>query len=68
MASSISIGKLKYAGKGQIVLEKTGQLVSPRGVVSAYNDLLEITEDFRRTLNKALDALVARGIEVGDGE
>ena len=68
MAGSISIGKLKYAGKGQIVRESDGLLVSPRGVVSAYNDLLEITEDFRRTLNKAFDALVARGIEVGDGE
>ena len=68
MAGSISIGKLKYAGKGQIVRESDGSLVSPRGVVSAYNDLLEIAEDFRRTLNKAPDALVARGIEVGDGE
>ena len=68
MASNIAIGKLKYAGKGQIVRESDGALVSPRGVVSAYNDLLEITEDFRRTRHKALDALVARGIEVGDGE
>ena len=33
-------GELRYAGKGQIVRVADGALVSPRDVVSAYNDLL----------------------------
>ena len=60
--------RLRYAGRGQIVRESDGRLVSPRVVVAAWNDLLEVAEDFRRTLIKALDALAARGSEVGDGK
>lgn len=66
MASDIEIKKLKYVGKGQVVRVSDGALVSPRWLVLAYNDLLEIADDFRRTLNKVLDALVARGNKEAD--
>jgi len=52
-----TIGKLKYVGKGQIVRVSDGALVSPRALVSAWNDLLEMADDFRDTLKCALDAL-----------
>ena len=48
-----TVGKLKYAGKGQIVRETDGALVSPRAVVQAYNDLLEMADNFRKTLKCA---------------
>jgi len=46
------IGKLKYVGKGQIVRVSDGALVSPRGLVSAYNVLLEMANDFRQELDE----------------
>ena len=52
-----TIGKLKYVGKGQIVRVIDGALVSPRALVSAWNDLLEMANDFHDTLKSALDAL-----------
>lgn len=32
--------RLRYAGRGQIVRESDGRLVSPRDVVKWYNELL----------------------------
>lgn len=32
---------LRYAGRGLIVIEKTGQLVSPRDIVTAWNTALD---------------------------
>lgn len=60
--------RLAYAGRGQIVRESDGKLVSPRNVVAAWNGLLDVMDDFQRMLNEALDWLAARGIEVGDGK
>ena len=68
MASDIEIKKLKYVGKGQVVRVSDGALVSLRWLVSSYNDLQEIADDFRRTLNMVLDALVARGIKDADDD
>ena len=66
------LGKLRYAGKGQIVRVYDGALVSPRDVADAYNALLDeagkwhgMIEDCHKmnkeilgTLKKALDALL----------
>jgi len=42
--------RLRYAGKGQIVREADGRLVSPRDVVEWYNDMCE-------ALQRTLDAV-----------
>lgn len=47
-----SIGKLKYAGKGQIVRVIDGALVSPRALVPAWNVLLEMAADLRQELDE----------------
>ena len=47
-----AIGKLKYAGKGQIVRAIDGALVSPRALVYAWNDLLEMAADLSQELDE----------------
>ncbi len=54
--------RLKYAGRGQIVLEKTGQLVSPRDIVTAWNRMY----DERITANAEMLAACAVSHEQGD--
>ena len=51
------IGKLEYCGGGQIRDAKTKQLVSPREIVSVWNDLLEKADDFSKAANEAVAEL-----------
>ncbi len=67
------MNRLKYAGKGMIVDCDTGNIVSPRTVVEAYNrlacvlrDTNALVDDLRSTLKTALDALCcAESTEAG---
>lgn len=49
--------RLKYAGRGQIVREADGRLVSPRDVVTWFNDLCDVADELNKTLTSVLDAL-----------
>ena len=50
-------GKLEYCGGGQIRDAKTKQLVSPRALVSAWNALLELADNFSQAADKAVAEL-----------
>ena len=49
--------RLKYAGRGQIVREADGRLVSPRDVVTWFNDVCDVADELHKTLTSVLDAL-----------
>ncbi len=49
--------RLKYAGRGQIVREADGRLVSPRDVVTWFNDLCDVADEMHATLTTILDAM-----------
>jgi hypothetical protein len=49
--------RLKYAGRGQIVRESDGRIVSPRDVVTLFNDVCDIADELHKTLTSVLDAL-----------
>jgi hypothetical protein len=49
--------RLKYVGRGQIVREADGRLVSPRDVVTWYNDVCRLADELHKTLVFALDAM-----------
>ena len=66
------MNRLRYAGKGMIVDCDTGNIVSPRTVVEAYNrlacvlrDTNALVDDLRTTLKTALDALCYANQEEG---
>lgn len=53
----MKLNRLKYAGRGQIVREADGRLVSPRDVVTWFNDICDIADELHKTLTSVLDAL-----------
>ena len=60
--------RLRYAGRGQIVREADGRLVSPRDVVQWYNDVCDLADEFKETLTHTLDVLAFARLKEADAQ